>query len=65
MIISDQALWPKLQGKLNRELRVYKGNWPFWQSAGGLAAPCRSGSVNNFVARRSGGFGLVVTGVAI
>jgi hypothetical protein len=41
MIISDQALWPKLQGKLNRELRVYKGTWPFWQSAGGLPVPCR------------------------
>jgi hypothetical protein len=65
MIISDQALWPKLQGKLNRELRVYKGTWPFWQSAGGLPVPCRSGSVNNFVLRRSGGFGLVATGVAI
>jgi len=30
--ISDQALWPKLQGKLNREWRIYRMDLPFWQS---------------------------------
>ena len=33
--------------------------------SGRLAGPLPMGSVNNFVPRRSGGFGLVVTGVAI
>jgi len=36
--ISDQALWPKLQGKLNREWRIYRMDLPFWQSGKPFAA---------------------------
>jgi hypothetical protein len=35
----DHALWPKLQGKLNREYTIYdKGISLFWQSARALSA---------------------------
>jgi hypothetical protein len=33
------ALWPRLQGKLNREWRVYRETLPFWQFKGRRRSP--------------------------